>query len=831
MENEKIKNLCITLMHSDSEQDVIDILRKYNLWDKDEFWRPYGDQLKNFSPAGAQANSAEAALVEKITNSRDARLVNECYERKIEPESLEAPQSLRDAVATFYETNKNTDDAGDIREWKPSKRTEIARGITLAVTEKTRDMFPCYTISDNGEGQTPHYMTKTILSLSEGIKEKIKFVHGRLNMGGTAVLKYCGKNNIQLVVSKKNPKLLNYLKERKTNDHCWGVTVIRRNFPKKDERGNSFYEYLAPLNTDEKPYKGDVLFFDRETMPIFPFENTPYKRESKWGTLIKLYEYKSRQKQFMFRKGGMQEILDLLLPDIALPIRLHECRKFKGVKERSYELTLNGIGVRLSDNSRKSIDDQQRNIEVDFPVGGSINLNGNTIIYRIYAFKEGKEASYKISAKYGILFTLNGQTQGIEHDRFFERKNVRMNAIKSSLLVEVDCSSIDDYTREEIFHNSRDRLNDNELTKELLSILEVEIRENQALKKLREKRIREKRIEKLSDSKPMKEVLKSVLEFSPNYAKMFLEGTLISSPFYMKEVEAEEKEYIGKRFPTFFRIKKNKEGKIFHKVCHLNSRCRIYFETDADNDYFDPKRINPGSFEVKVYVNDKPLVYNNFTKNLYNGTFTLNLKHPDEAIIGQKIRFEAIICDVNRLANPFINRFEIDIIEEIEKTDSKNGSRRKNRGDKEGKDREDTKGIGYPPEPIEIAERPKDGQLAWEKFSNSVDSYTALLVEDIGTGEIDNIKANDYQWYINMDNHYLNIALKENINDSETTIVQFKNGMMAIGLSILFSELNENKKNVAEEEISFEKKVEYFTRSISPMLLPIIKGLGAIEND
>ena len=64
------------------------------------------------------------------------------------------------------------------------------------------------TITDCGEGQTPRKLPLTIMSLSKSNKMYIPFVQGQFNQGGTGALRFCGKHNLQLVISRRNPKLL-----------------------------------------------------------------------------------------------------------------------------------------------------------------------------------------------------------------------------------------------------------------------------------------------------------------------------------------------------------------------------------------------------------------------------------------------------------------------------------------------------------------------------------------------------------------------------------------------------------------------------------------------
>src|SRR5207247_11051838 len=105
---------------------------------------------------------------------------------------------------------------------------------------------------------------------------------------------------------------------------------------------------LGAVGADRNPERGAVLRFESESMPILPEGRNPYGRQAKWGTLVKLYEYSASgySNTHILRKDGLLARLDLLLPEIALPVRLHECRtQFKG-QEGSFEQTFTGLTAR-----------------------------------------------------------------------------------------------------------------------------------------------------------------------------------------------------------------------------------------------------------------------------------------------------------------------------------------------------------------------------------------------------------------------------------------------------------------------------------------------------
>jgi hypothetical protein len=149
MNTNQKKELCLALMRADSKAEVVRILTDARLWENRRVWRIYGDRENNFSTIGNQQNRADAALVEKLVNSVDARLMHECLARGINPESKSAPQNIREAVARFFEegTPSTSIYGGQISAWDNEKRREVARGITLAATGmKVQDGDPCITM-------------------------------------------------------------------------------------------------------------------------------------------------------------------------------------------------------------------------------------------------------------------------------------------------------------------------------------------------------------------------------------------------------------------------------------------------------------------------------------------------------------------------------------------------------------------------------------------------------------------------------------------------------------------------------------------------------------
>ena len=149
--------------------------------------------------------------------------------------------------------------------------------------------------------------------------------------------------------------------------------------------------------------------------------------------------------------------------------------------------------------------------------------------------------------------------------------------------------------------NSRDRLRDGELCRELEQELEDLLKNHPGLRALHERRRREETDSRFQDSKPLKQILEMLLKQSPTLANLFLFGKHLSNPFKQINTTAEDKPYDGKTYPTFFKFKGKDYGHVLNRESHINMRCRISFETDAANDYFSAA-LTPVS--LRYYVLD-----------------------------------------------------------------------------------------------------------------------------------------------------------------------------------------------------------------------------------
>ncbi|HZP85391.1 MAG TPA: hypothetical protein VFB54_01130, partial [Burkholderiales bacterium] len=589
MNSDSAKDLCTKLLWADNEEDVIALLKAAGFWDNPDCWRYYGDNELNWSQAGGQQGRADFALNEKVINAIDSLLTRKCLEEGIDPQSSAAPQSIRAAVSKFIEkTSPDHTGSGRVEDWSQSFRTKVAENISVFPTEAPGSKSgtkPSINIADLGEGHTPEAFPQTFVGLAKRNKASVQFVQGKFCQGGTGAIRHCGEHKLQLVISRRAPSIVNSPVQvagypKHSSDDQWGFTVVRREAATATSKVPCL-TYLAPIGASASPRKGAVLRFSAEKMLLFPKGDEPYKRYVPSGSLVKLYEYQLKGTGNILRRDGLLQKLDLLLPDPALPIRLHECRKRAIGSEDASEqsTTMAGLFSRLADS---------KNLEDAPPINMPMTVHGKELVARVFAFKPGKGATYRGAE--GVIFTVNGQAHANIKASIFSRKRVGLQRIATDLLVVVDCSSLDANERDDLFMSSRDRVaEESPLYIALERALEESLHEHKGLRELRNRRAQEEIEQQLGDNKPLEAVLTHVLKTSPALAALFGKGDRLSTPFKPKDVKDTGKPPVLHLHPTFFHFLGKEPGVAYTRVAHLAQKCRLTFVTDVEDGYFTRK--------------------------------------------------------------------------------------------------------------------------------------------------------------------------------------------------------------------------------------------------
>lgn len=765
LDNEGLKKLCLQLLKLDDENDVIEKLAKYGIKDQPEYWTDYGKEPSNYSIIGGQQSTSDRALVEKLTNSIDAMLMLECLKKGLDPESDKSPNSIGEALKEFYNMkNGKLSDLDDVQQ------KSLAENIQLIATGDLNS--PSISIIDKGEGQSPSRMQDTFLSLMKSNKTKIKFVQGAYNMGSTGSLRFCGKKNIQLIISKRNPTLT----DKKNKDHDkWSFSVIRK-FPPRDGEKNIVYRYLTLNN--------EVLNFASDGLKILPeiSSNQNYENQMNSGSYVKMFNYALPPGLKSNINKDLTKRLDALLIEPALPITVLDRRDYEN--EKSFKPGyVRGIEIKLFER-------KENRLEENFPSSGSFSLRDTNFIYKIYAFKDNNYKRY--FSKDSIMLTLNGQAHGFLSSTFLARRGVGLSHVKDLVIMSVDCSQMSRDLQTEIFMTSRDRLLAGELKDELEAKIENVLGSHKGLEKLNLK-IRTDKASQVGDDTVLYKTVETIIN-EPIMRDVIRYGRMVSRTV---ETYEEDEEKVSLSFhPSMFKVA-NDYTKDTPRVATAGKPFAIKFDTDVANDYFD--RISePGSIEVKV--GGKKLEEGKFfNKRLWNGEFHLMINNENEFTEQELLDFEVTVND-NENNKSFNSNFYVEV-KKPKPTLPKNGV-----SNSSPKRPRVNRGVKTP----NINRIFKD---MWNYHNFDRFSIGYAIPED-----------DDFNVYINMDSDYVKSELM-NADDRKREVFTFAYSTMITLFSLVY--VNKLKREALEKE--WDVDVEHETRllfdAIGPTLIPVVRHI------
>lgn len=777
------QKLCIDLLHAEDEDEAVRLLDSfgYSLDNKDA-WHPLGENAGNFSTIGNQQEEGTAALVEKIVNSIDAVLLSECHASGIAPESDAAPKTMQAAVAQFMGVKD-----GRLGALDSSEQRELSHRISLVATGAKTS--PCYLVIDNGEGQSPDRFKDTFLSTTRSSpKAKIPFVQGKFNAGGTGSLQFCGKHNIQLIISRRQPHAPVSTADGSAN--FWGFTVIRRRRPGQGDR-SSVFEYLAP--------GGNILRFAASSIAALPGKSSPkkapkpYDQPLSYGTCVKLYNYRWRGRGLATLEARRELEQYLQIP--GLPIRVTEARS--GYSANYYATTVVGIW-----NSLGEIDPEtgSKNVAPGFPAPGTLNVKDIGVLpFQAVVWKESLDSSHLTS---GVYFLVNGQVHGSLPQDFISR-TLGFDYIKEHLLIAVDCTSMNRGVAEDLFMASRDRLRKNEQYNAIRAALAAELKDHPGLKSINAE-WRELRREKAVESKDeVQALINELIKKDPAFASLFgLGGPLLSpsGPGAFQKFE-------GKQFPTFFRIAKEpKDGLV--KRCPLNKTVRVDFETDADNVYFS-RANEPGELFIEPSFD---LVE---SSHLWNGTFSVDFRVPWDAKVGDEIKIRVQVNDVTR-TSPFVCELKLVAREEVDDKKPPAGKPNPHKDPHSQIPKGVTQALQVPnPIPVRKAD--------WAKYGFKHE-FQAIQIKRSDSG---------LDFYVNVDHASLVTEVANKKQDPKLVMFWFMWGLTFSGLAMVRDAEERRSKHRGPENTDTEdadegadlEKISLACDGLARVIVPIIRGL------
>ncbi|SDG56112.1 hypothetical protein [Psychroflexus sediminis] len=730
------------IFNARDEEELISVINKYEDVFEDGNWKPLGDNDSNYGIVKNQQSNPIAALIEKVTNSIDALLTKKCYEAGVDPKSKDAPQSMNEAIYKFY-PNTNW----DLQEFRRKQAEEIqiiadGKGPKSKKTPYDTSVI----VYDDGEGQHPHDFERTFLSLVRGNKNDVQFVQGKYNMGGSGSIVFCGKRRYQLIASRKYDKKGDF-----------GFTLIREHPKRKtDKSKETWFEYLL-IDGKIPSFKIDKLKLGLEN------------RKFESGSIIKMYSYQFPKGYSGFAQDLNQSINEYLF-NPALPLLTKDTEK-RYPNNNVLVNDLFGLKRRLSKEENDYLAESFSEVHTDSRIG--------PMKVSCYVFKtkvrdnDLKKTKENIQKRYfknnmSVLFSLNGQVHGHYTSEFITR-SLKMNMLKSHLLIHVDCTEMNYDFRKELFMASRDRLKDGEETQYLRNYLSKHLSKKGG--RLDEIQKFRKQAVNIDSSSNTEDILKDFTKNMPLDSDLM---KLLGKTFKLdqtknkkdntnkpKKDKKEQKEtpFNPQRFPSLFQI----NGKGNNEVTKIpqGGEKTIRFQTDVEDDYFD-RTEDPGDLKISVLgVNSNETeggtkqgepktptdLFNIVKSSPSKGTIRLTLNPKDELKVGDSVQIKA------ELSAPDGDLAEIFMVKIADKEKPK---------DKAPKDDTPDENLGLPQLIFiyETVEEGSESQVSWEaveEATNESVDYKTVMIPDVEGDALKRI-------FINMDSTVLK-NFKSNIKN------------------------------------------------------------------
>lgn len=616
------------LFQASVENDVKEVLIKFNLLRCSKNWRPYGQTFSNFSVVENQQSSPVPALVEKITNGIDAILMRRCLEQGIDPRSEKAPQSIEEAIEKFYPDHKNW----DLRHVR-RKQSESLQVIADGPRRETSLI-----IFDEGEGQAPEKFEETFLSLLRGNKNDIHFVQGKYNMGGAGAITFCGEYRYQLICSRRydNPKSV-------------GFTLVRRHPFTADEektKKSTWYEYLI---LDEK-------------IPSFSCNELDlglYNKRFNSGTVIKLYSYDLPEGARSVISRDLNQSINEYLFNPALPVFTIDTSE-RYPKDRETKRELYGLKHRLEEDEGKYIDQYFSEDMVDDEMG---NLRVTCYVFKSRienkTVKETQEAIQREFFKnhMSVIFSMNGQVHGHYTSEFITR-SLKFSLLKNCLLIGVDCTNLRNKFRDELFMASRDRLKKGDESRRLRDKL-AKLLSNGRLKDIHKMRKASITVES-NDAEELVRNLARQLPIHNELMDLFNQTFKIDNrrKNYLKlnKNKPEQPIFSPKRYPSFLKSSlEQKKGEIIPTAgLPLGGEKIVRFFTDVEDHYFDRVQ-DPGELQVSLLdvmpnendggdqsglPRDLATILNVVTSSPQDGVIRIKMKPTEKLSVGDAVKLQ-----------------------------------------------------------------------------------------------------------------------------------------------------------------------------------------------
>ena len=122
----------------------------------------------------------------------------------------------------------------------------------------------------------------------------------------------------------------------------------------------------------------------------------------------------------------------------------------------------------------------------------------------------------------------------------------------------------------------------NPVSKQLEHKLESFLNHEPTLREVQNRRRQQATQDKLTDDKPLSDVLQGLMKTNPILSRLFLQGLNLSNPFQPGGGrDGQSNQFVGQRFPTLFRFKDRPLGEKLTRPAHVGTRTRVAFAASS----------------------------------------------------------------------------------------------------------------------------------------------------------------------------------------------------------------------------------------------------------
>lgn len=727
---ENTDNLLKSILYSESEGEVSNIITKNKSMNDPESWKPLDGRDTNVNIITNQSSTGAKAATELITNMVDSILIKRCLEEGMNPkDKAKVPKTMYDAVETLIK--KNLQRGKIINADNQWIKTYAEKNLTIGITttrKNSKNKEPCFTFVDNGEGQKPKKFPNTFLSLSEKYKSDIPFVQGKYNMGSSGTLGYCGEHWYKLIISR-----------RYDQEGNWGWTLVRKS--PQSEGDGIFAEYFIP--------SGEIPELSSNIQSVKPFktqENKVCNNVSlRSGSIVKLYSYYMGHNysgfngtRAAFSENMVETILPLRLMDFTVkPSKNKGTARAQGIDIRRF-CGMEFLLCRMKGDINNDEDDESNTRAEDLgsftdPDIGKINLSA-------FLFRE-KPPQWYSNSNSRVFHHVNGQTMFKETRELLTR--CKFPSLKDRIAIFVNSSELREPIT--IWKGDRETICSTNRGEKYKNKVKELIKSSEKLKKWNQE-MKEAELESAT-SDIDNNIVREMIKHDPNLQDILSSkspNVPIIGPTGNKD---SDDGYIGKFSPSY--IKCNE--KILDHKLKIEGSKRLSFFTDVENDYFI-RDDNRGEllFLVNGEVSKEITQKFSISKFLTNGALKIALRPSMNHIhIGDSFTFAVGLKD-DAMSNRVVTKNSITILIIAGSAKTPNPQDRRNNKPQ----KKESKYLGLPGFEL-LTKKQKTLKLfakdiktiTWEDSSFSCNEIDGGMIKDLGNG--------GYIHHINLDNIYL----------------------------------------------------------------------------